>query len=199
MCPFNSKLNLIIAGTCILYLFSGCAKAPDTELAAAKAALKAALDVEADKYMSKNFQNVQKALESAETEIAVQNTSFFLTRNYKRAIQLLNNATTLATEIKNEAPRVKEETVAQVKENLVSAKKMLKETAGDIKKAKRSREKKVIDEMNTYLNSADSAVIKATAEFDAGNVLGASEKLGNVERLIKKITDKLSTSTEELM
>lgn len=45
----------IIAITSVVYGFSGCAKAPEAELAAAKAAIKAAQDVEADKYMTKKF------------------------------------------------------------------------------------------------------------------------------------------------
>ncbi|MBN1307608.1 MAG: hypothetical protein JXA18_06815 [Chitinispirillaceae bacterium] len=188
---------LIIAGAWSVCFFSGCAKAPDAELAAAREAVKAALDVEADKYMAKNFQNVQRALETAEAEIAKQKQSFFLTRKYKRVTEMLEKTVELATEIKNETPKIKEDMVAQVKENLGLVKGMLQETANDIKKAPRSTDKSVIAELKADLNVADSAAIRAAADFEAGHILGASENLDEVQRLMKKITDTLKPKTEE--
>lgn len=195
---FKRKINLIIAGTCIVYLFSGCAKAPDAELAAAKAALKAAQDVEADKFMSKNFQNVQKVIEEADKEIAKQKSSFFLTRKYTRVTKLLVNATTIATEIAKDAPEAKKNIVAQVTENLALSKSMLKETAEDIKKASRSKDKSVIEELNAILSTADSAATLAATDFAAGDVLKASEDLNRVQALIKSITDQLKVKSEEM-
>jgi len=191
-------LTLILAGTCILYLFSGCAKAPDQELAAAKAAFKAAQDAEADKYMVNNFQNVKKALEAAEAEITLQNGKF-IGRNYAKAKQYIKSATDLATEITAEAPKAKEAMISQIKENLQLSKNMLKETAKEIKAASRSKGKKIIAEMKANLSAAESAAVQAAADFDAGNIQSASEKLGQVQRLIKKITDNLSSSGDNLM
>ena len=199
MSSFSRKVNLIIAGTCIISFFPGCSKAPDAELAAARAALKAAQDVEADKYMSRNFENLQKAMQAAETEIAKQNSSSFLKRKYKRSTQQLIKITELATEIKNEAPKAKEAITAQVKENLGLVKGILQETANDIKKASRGKEKSVIEELKADLSAADSAAVRAVAAFASGNILTASEDLDNVQSLIKKITDTLKPSTEETM
>ena len=148
---FQNRISLIIAVSCVAYLFSGCAKAPDEELAKAKAAIKAAQDVEADKYMAKNFQNLQKALETAESEIANQQKRFILTRKYKRVTEMLEKTAQLATEITNEAPKVKAEMVTQVKENLGLTEGMLKETANDIKKAKRKQDKSVIEQLKEIL------------------------------------------------
>ncbi len=195
---FSRKLTLIIAGTCVVYLFSGCAKAPDAELAAAKAALKAAQDAEADKYMAKNFQNIQKVVEEAEKEINKQKASFILTRKYTRVTKLLTNATTIAKEITGEAPKAKENIVAQVKENLTLSKSMLAETAEDIKKASRSKDKKkLVPDLKAVLSSADSTAARAAAEYEAGDVLKASESLANVQTLIKQITDQLNVKPEE--
>ena len=193
---FQLKVNMIIAGTCIVCFFSGCAKAPDAELAAAREAVKAARDIEADRYMANNFQNVQKALTMAEEEIAKQKQSFFMTRKYKRVTEMLKKTTDLATELKNETPKVKADMVAQVKENLGLAEGMLKETANDIKKSKRTKDKSVIAELKVDLSNADSAAVRAAADFEAGDIFGASEDLAEVQRLIKKITDTLKPKTE---
>jgi hypothetical protein len=194
---FKNRVSLIIAVSCVAYLFSGCAKAPDEELAKAKAAIKAAQDVEADKYMARNFQNVQKALETAESEIANQQNKFVLTRKYKRITEMLVKTEQLATEIANEAPKVKADMVAQVKENIGLTEGMLKETANDIKKAKRAHDKSVITELQTYLDAADSAATHASADFASGNILGASEYLEEFQMMINKITGTLKPKSEE--
>jgi hypothetical protein len=194
---FRRKEVLIIAGIGIVCFFPGCAKAPATELAAAKAAVKAAQDAEADKYMANNFLNLQKALEAAEAEVAKQNKSLFLARKYTRATELLTKTTQFATELQNEAPKAKEAAVAQVNENLGLVKGILQETADDIKKASRSKDKKsIIAELKADLSSADSVAALAAAEFKAGNVLKASDNLAEVQKLVKKITDALNPKPE---
>ena len=89
---------------------------PDQELTAAKAAIKAAQDVEADKYMPNNFLNVQNALSSAEAEIQIAKSKFILSRNYGRAKVLLENTTNLATQMTAEAPGAKADLIETIKE-----------------------------------------------------------------------------------
>jgi hypothetical protein len=193
MRSFYRVVPVTIAAACILGLFCGCAQAPDEELAAAKAAIKAAQDAEAEEYMPNNFQNVQKALASAEAEIAVQNKAFVLSRNYAKARQLLNNATELAAQIKAEAPGAKAEMRAQVEANLAAAQELAKETRVDIKNAPRSKGKDVLAQMRVDLDAAQGAIVDAAGELAAGNIVNAAQKLGNAQKLLKKISDRLST------
>lgn len=200
MGSFHRLMSVAVAGACILGLFSGCAKAPDQELAAATLAIKAAQDAEADKYMPNNFQNIQKALSSAEAEIELQNSTFVLSRNYGKAKQLLKNATDLATQLTAEAPGAKVDMKAQVEEGLASAQEMAKETRVDIRKAPRSKGKQVLAQMAADLDAADSALAQAAADFAAGNIPDARKKLADSQKLLKKIFDQLSTGgTDGLM
>lgn len=182
-----------------MYLFSGCAKAPDQELADAKAAIKAAQEMEADKYMAKNFQNLLKALETAEAELSHQKNTFFIARKYTRALKLLKNTTALANDIKKETPRAKELMASTVKENIPIVKDMLKLTANNIKKASRFKEKHIISGLKAELASADSITARAVADFEAGNILGASEDLTSVQITIKKIMDILLNADSEMV
>jgi hypothetical protein len=193
-------MPVVIAATSILGVLSGCAKAPDEELAAAKAAVEAAQEVEADKYMPNNFQNVQKALASAEAEIALQEKAFVLSRKYGKAKRLLNNATTLATQMKDEVPAAKADMKARVEANLAAAQEIAEETRVDIRKAPRSKGKDVLAQMRVDIDAADGAIAQAAADLAAGDILGAAQKLGNAQRLMKKIADGLSTGgTDGLM
>lgn len=190
MCILKRRI-FFVTFSCISFLVCGCSKAPDKEFAEAKAAMEAAKEVEADIYMSRNFENLENALKTAQEDIAVENAKFILNRKYKRITEVLKKTTELAIEIKNDAPKIKAEITAQVKENLGLVKGMLEETANDIKKGSRGKDKALIEELKADLNGADSAATLAAKEYDSGNVLGASKNLDEVQRLIKKITDTL--------
>lgn len=196
----HSLMSVAVAGACIAGFLSGCAKAPDEELAAAKAAIKTAHNAEADIYMPNNFQNIQKAMESAESEIALQNGRFIFSRNYTKAKQLLKNVTDLARQVTADAPGAKEEMKTRIEEGIASAQKMAKETRVDIKKAPKAKERKVLAQMTADLDEAESALSQASADFAAGTIQDAGKKLADAQRLLKKIFDKLSSGdTESLM
>jgi hypothetical protein len=183
----------LVAGMCIAGSLCGCAKAPDQELAAARAAVKAAQDAEADKYMPNNFQNVKEALATAEAELELQSKAFAMSRSYNKAKGLLTNVTTLAAQINAEVAGAKAEMKTQVETNLAALKKMAKETAVDIKKAPKSKGKAVLTKMSADLSAAQNAIGQAESDYSGGNIPGASQKLGNAQRLLKKISDQLST------
>ena len=194
MRSYHSLMSVAVAGVCILGFFSGCAKAPDQELAAAKAAMKTAQDAEADKYLPNNFENIQKAMEAAESEIGLQETKLAFSRNYTKAKQLLKNVTDLARQVTVDAPGAKEEMRTRVEEGIASAQKMAKETRVDIKKAPKAKGKKVLAQMAADLDEAENAIAQAAADLSAGNIPDAGKKLGDAQRLLKKIFDKLSSS-----
>jgi hypothetical protein len=188
----SSLLSIVLTGTCVLTFLSGCAKAPDQEIAAAKAAFTAATNAEADKYMANNFANLQSAMEKADGEVANQNRKSALSRNYKRALVLLKNVTDLAGQISAEAPAAKEEMRRQVEQSLTLTQTKIKETRAELKKSSRSRDKKEIAKLMADLDQADTALLEATADFKAGIILEAQKKLSDSQRLIKKSSDKLS-------
>ncbi len=193
-------LSITLAFLFLLVSIAGCTKAPDEELAAAQAAVKKAEDAEADKYMPNNFQNLQKAMTAAESEIALQNSKIAFSRNYTKAKVLLNNVIDLAKQITTDAPAAKEEMRKQVEAGLASAQKKVKETRVDIKKTPKSMGKKALEQMSADLNEADKIIKQAQSDFDSGNIIEAGKKLSEVQRLLKRISDKLSTGgTDNLM
>jgi hypothetical protein len=188
--------NKIIVFNCIVFgLASGCAKAPDKELAEAKAAIKAASDAEADKYMAKNFQNVLKGLEAAEAEIAKQKNSFFLFRKYTNATQLLKKTTVLAKEITREAPGAKQNMEETVRNNLSLADELIKITSNNIKKSSAFKNKYLIAALKEDLKTAEKTAASASEALKAGNILGASNEYNRFHELITQITEKISSNS----
>jgi hypothetical protein len=188
----HSLLSAALVGACTVALFSGCAKPPEEELAAARAAFKAAQNAEADKYMVNNYVNLQTAMEKAEGEVEAQKEKSPLSRNFDRSKQLLKNVTELAGQIAAEAPAAKEEMRKQVEKGLVSTKKMVQDTRLEVKKSSRSKEKKEVEKMNSNLDAADAALARAVADFSAGNVPDAYKNLTDAQGQLKRVIDKLS-------
>lgn len=186
----------IIAVSCIVCgLFSGCAKSPDKELAETKAAIRAAIDAEADKYMAKNFQNVQKGMEAAEAEIAKQKSSFFLSRKYTNATQLLKKTTVLANDLSKEAPRAKQNMAETVRNNLSLSDELIKITSNNIKKSSAFKNKYLIVSLKADLNAAEDAADSAEVALKAGDILAASNNMSRFQELITQITEKISSNS----
>ena len=94
-------------------LLAGCSQAPTADLSAAKNALEEARANGVDKYAPDEFNQAQKAFDDATKEITAQDQSFFLTRSYNKASQVLKDtqakAQTAQTAAKNNKEKVKQE------------------------------------------------------------------------------------------
>jgi hypothetical protein len=186
-------MSIAIVGASMATLFSGCAKAPDQELAAAKTAISAAQTAEADKYLPDRYNNAMKAFEAAQSEITRQNTIFILTRKYSQATRLLGIATSLATACQADAAGAKEQFKSDVAQDLVAAQTAMKEARKDVKDARKTQLKNALKAMTAELDAADNSLVQAASEFAAGNYPTAAQKIGEAKSKMKKISDKLST------
>jgi hypothetical protein len=181
------------AGACVVLFSAGCVKPPDQQLAAAKAAFKAAQDAEAGKYMANNFSNLKKAMEAAEEEVAVQMGKSGLSQNYSKAKVLLSGVIDLGNKIAAETPQAKVEMKKEIEQGLAASQEKAKEIRKDIKRAPKAKGKKTLAEMASDLDKADKALFQAQAALAAGNIIDAGGKLSDAQGLLKKINDKLST------
>jgi hypothetical protein len=79
----------------------GCAKPPQQEIDAVKAALTAAEQSEAPKYAAESWDKAQQAMNAVNAELEAQNAKFALFRSYTKAKQLIADATTAANAAKD--------------------------------------------------------------------------------------------------
>lgn len=193
MRSIHRVVSIAVAGACLVGLFSGCAKAPDQELAAAKTAVQAAQAAEADKYLSDRYDNAVKALEAAQSEINKQNTAFPLVRNYSEAKRILGTATSLAAALQADAAGAKEATKTEVEAALTATQRAVKDARDDVKKAPRSKGKDALSAMATELTAVDSSLAQAAADIAAGNYAGAKQKIGEAQDKTRRVSDQLST------
>jgi hypothetical protein len=196
---FMTSAVLIFA----LAFMAGCAKPPQQEMDAAKAALEAAKTAEADRYVADKFKAAQDSLDAAMVEVENQNSKFALTRNYGRAQALLQSAVAAANAAAGEAAAAKEaaRTAAegltqQLQTSIASAKELLT-------KAPKGKEGRAALEMiQNDIAGVEASLADISTATANGDYLTARDKAqagldkinGIIEELNNAISKKASMS-----
>jgi len=173
---------LIVTFTVVLALMLvGCAKYPQADIDAAQAALTAAKQAEADRYVPDMYNAAQKTLNDALALADKEKQAWF--SNYDEALKLVasakeaaGNAANAVAAKKDEVKKATEELLAKVPEEVKNAKKMwtkaprgkgTREALAAIK-ADIETQEKAVDEVNAALTSGDflTAQQKAQAILD---------------------------------
>ncbi|MCJ7442317.1 MAG: hypothetical protein MUO25_12210 [Thermoanaerobaculaceae bacterium] len=148
----------------------GCAKPPQMEIDAAKAALTAAEQAEAPKYAAEAWDKGQQGMNAVNAELEAQNAKFALFRSYTKAKQLIADATTAANAAKDAGIAGKEKAKNDAMAAIDAAKAAL--TAADglfaaIGKCPRARgAKEVKKDLGTVKGNMD-AMKAQVADIDA--------------------------------
>lgn len=175
----RSKTFLFAVGLIsVLALLSGCAKAPQESIDAAKAAVDAAKAAEADRYLADQFNAAQDSLNAAMAEFEAQNSKFALTRNYDRAKALFESALAAANAAKDGVAAKKEEVKTEAQNLMTQAQTAVEETKKLLAKAPKGKEgKEVLEQMQAELSGAETTITEATSAIDSGDFMTARDKL----------------------
>jgi hypothetical protein len=156
----------------------GCAKPPQQELDAAKAALSDAEAAQAQSYAGSELAAARDALNAAQAEIDAQNAKFALFRSYKSASTMLADASTKATAAKDAAvagkAKAKQEAEAAVqtaKDAVAQAQAKLTELEGC-----RRRPKGFAEDLATLKGQVDALAASAAgldSQLTSEDYLGA--------------------------
>jgi ribose 1,5-bisphosphokinase PhnN len=192
------NLTLTLFVVLALVMVIGCAKAPQQEVDAAKAALDAAKAAEADRYLPAEFNAVQDSLNAALAEIEKQNSKFALTRNYNRAKALLASVVTLANQAKDQVGPKKEEVKAQATQLSTDLQAALDEAKKLLKKAPRGKEgREALEAMTNELTTVENSMADVTTLMNNGDFLSAKDKLAAGLEKVKSIIDELKAAIEK--
>lgn len=192
------NLTLTLFVVLALVMVIGCAKAPQQEVDAAKAALDAAKAAEADRYLPAEFNAVQDSLNAALAEIEKQNSKFALTRNYNRAKALLASVVTLANQAKDQVAAKKEEVQAQATQLITDLQAALDEAKKLLKRAPRGKEgREVLEAMTNELTAVENSMADVTTLMNNGDFLSAKDKLAAGLEKVKSIIEELKAAIEK--
>jgi hypothetical protein len=119
----------ITCAVCAIALMAGCAKAPQKEAMAAKAALESAKAANAPIFAAEQFNAAQKMLYSAFDDIKAQNKKSLFSRNYEQSTKMLVDATAAARAARAAVAANKAKIVEEATMLLVKAKAAVKESS----------------------------------------------------------------------
>lgn len=201
--PTNSKesrmkklslLSAVATAALVAILMSGCAKAPQKDIDAAKAAVESAKAVNAERFAADQLKAAADSLEAAMAEVEAQNAKKLM-RSYVKAQALLASAV-------NAAKVAQDAAVANAAQAKVEAKSMLTKaevSLAELKKLVKDNAKKIKDK--SALKSLEGDVkkfeegLKAAGTELEGDFVAASDKVKTMVESMTADKEKVTALT----
>jgi Skp family chaperone for outer membrane proteins len=191
---------LVVGLILVLALVSGCAKAPQQAVDTAKAALDAAKQSGADRYLAGEFKAAQDSLNAALAEIEAQNSKFALTRNYDKATKLLEAATSLANNLTSQVDTKKEEVRTEAQQLFIDLQNGLKDAKDLLKKAPKGKEgKEVLEAFQGELTTVENSLVEVTDLMNKSDFMGAKDRLMAGLQKVNQIKEELTQAIAKKM
>lgn len=151
-----------------------CAKPPQADIDAAKAALNAAKAAEADIYAPDALRAAEDSINAIQTEVDAQAAKFALFRSYEKTKELVAAAKAAADKATADANAMKETVKAEATTLLTDAKAELLAAQELLKKAPKGKGSKAdIEALKGDLDAIQPMIDGAQASFDAGKFMDA--------------------------
>jgi chromosome segregation ATPase len=197
----NVLVGLLVLVVAILAV--GCAKPPQQELDAMKAAMQAAEQAEAPKYAAAEWDKAQQAVNAANAEVEAQNAKFALFRSYTKAKQLIADATAAANAAKEAGIAGKEKAKNEAREAIDAAKAALttaQEALAALEKCKRKPKdlKKDLEAQKGNLDGLANQVNGLEDAFNREDFFGAKAQAESLKGQIDTIANELANAKTKI-
>jgi len=190
------KIFYVLSIVAVSLIFTSCAKPPQAELDAAKAALEQAKAAQADLYVEADFLAVQDSLNAVQVEIEAQSSKLF--KSYTKAKEKLVVVTTQATELVAKTEVRKEEIKTEVATAEAAVAVLIEENNMLLAKAPKGKEgKEAIEAIKLDLTGITASVAEVPALVAAGDLLGAQTKVNAAQQKATEINTELKTVLEK--
>jgi hypothetical protein len=176
----------------------GCAKVPQVEVDAARQAVSAAREAEAQDYAPDALRAAQDAVGKLDAELKVQEDKFALFRSYKVATELANAAKSEGEKAKQAAAAGKEQTKREVETLLAETRTMLTETQDMLASApagKGSQMDKAA--LQADLTGVESSLSEVDAVFASGRYKEAKTKAEAAKRSAEAVRMDIQSAIEQ--
>jgi hypothetical protein len=172
-----------------------CAKPPQAEIDAAKAALQSAKQAEAATYAPESLKAATNKEAALDTELATQQNKFF--KSYKVATALTTELKQLAEKAKTDAVAGKAKAKADAEAAITAAEAAMTTATEDLKKAPKGKGSQAdIAAMQGDLDAATKTIEDAKADMTAEKFLDAKSKADNAKAQAEKVTADVQAAIE---
>jgi hypothetical protein len=200
------RKNQFLVGVMVLalaVLAVGCAKPPQQEIDAAKAALAAAEQAEAPKYAPEAWDKAQQAMNAVNAELEAQAAKFALFRSYTKTKQLITDATNAANEAKTAGIAGKEQAKNEA-QAAIDAVKAAVETAttamADLEKCRRKPKdlKKDLEMMKGNLDGYAAQITEIEGAFGREDFFGAKAQAESLKGQVDAMVNDLQAAKTKI-
>jgi uncharacterized protein YpmB len=196
MIEIMKKIFYVLSIAAATLIFTSCAKAPQAEIDAAKAALEQAKTAQADLYVEADYLAVQDSLNAVMVEIEAQSSKLF--KSYGKAKEKLVVVTTQATELVAKTDVRKEEIKTEVATAEAATLALIEENNALVAKAPKGKEgKEAIEAIKLDLTAITASVGEVSGLVASGDLLGAQTKVNAAQQKATQINTELKTVLEK--
>lgn len=195
----SAKLLLPLLSLLILVM-AGCAKPPQVDIDAAKAAIDGAVAAEAKDYAGSSLQAANDAWATLQTELTAQESKFALFRSYKKAKEMAAAAKAAGEKATADANAQKEKVKAECQTMMTGAQTAIDEAKALLEKAPKGKgEKEAIEALKAELTGAETSLADANAAFSSGKFLQARSKLQAVMNAANDVKTQVQAAIDAKM
>lgn len=180
----KKNLLFVIASVSLMLIFAGCAKLPQAEIDAAKAAIEGVRAAQADVYLPGEFSAINDSLRVAMEKVEAQKGKLF--KSYKKVKLQLVNIPTMAATLKANTETKKAEVKAEAESTLAAVTAMQLENntlAAKLPMGKNERE--AVEAIKAELGVIDGAVTEVSTMLTNGDFMGALNKVNAVKQQVE--------------
>ena len=180
----KKNLLFVIASVSLMLIFAGCAKLPQAEIDAAKAAIEEVRAAQADIYLPGEFSAINDSLRVALEKVEAQKGKLF--KSYKKVKLQLVNIPTMAASLKANTETKKAEVKAEAESTLAAVTAMQLENntlAAKLPMGKNERE--AVEAIKAELGVIDSAITDVSTMLTNGDFMGALNKVNAVKQQVE--------------
>lgn len=190
------SLKFLAVSLLVFMFVVGCAKRPEQEIAAAKAAVDEVVKEGGDKYAASELSGINSALSAAVTEADTQDKKFF--KNFDAAKAQLAKVTSDAQALKGVVVQRREEAKKQAIENLAAATTAIETAKADLEKAPKGKDTRAdIEMMKADLAGIEQTITEIQPLIDGGDYLAAKDKGAMVLAKAQEISAQVAAAIEK--
>lgn len=196
MIQIMKKIFYVLSIVAATLLFTSCAKPPQAEIDAAKAALEAAKTAQADLYVEADYLAVQDSLNAVMAYVEQQNSKLF--KSFGKAKEKLVVITADATGLVAKSDARKEQIKTEVATAEAATQALIAENNALLAKAPKGKEgKEAIEAIKLDLAGITASVGEVPGLVASGDLLGAQTKVNAAQQKATEINTELKTVLEK--
>ena len=192
------RTSTVIMMLCLAVFMASCASVPQQDIDAAKAAVQAAKDAQADKYAAAALQSADDLTNQINTEVETQNAKFALFRNYDKVKELVNQAKAAGEKAKADAIAGKEAAKKDAEASLTAAQAAVTAAKEILPKAPKGKDTKAeIEAMTADVAGLEAAITDIQSQISKEGFLEAAAKAKSVKEKADGVTAQVQAAIDK--